>query len=446
MNNKHYKRHILLAVIATLALTACDDYLDIQPKGRVIVTTAKEYREMLTQAYSIVPEDRGLATFRSDEFTMNATLSADDINSFKDIWCWDDDSPESTTSSFGWRNYYQVIYEANHTIYNKDNITEGTTDEVNQLVGEAYMLRAYMHFLLVNLYGEPYTAVSDPYAAKGVPIKLDNDPDLQLSRSSVGEVYDQVVGDIDNAERYLNVEQWQTGYNYRFSTISVDALRSRVYLYMGRWQDALDAAERTLTKKSELSDLSAELPNAYNSVENIVALEQVMTATYVDAARVNRQLFSLYNSNDLRRSVYYRQQTVSNILCIKGGSNTYTCSLRTGEIYLNAAEAAARLGNGDKARTYLYTLMQSRYKTAYYETLKAEIDTMDNEALTDQILKERRLELAFEGHRWFDLRRTTREEITKTYGTETYVLQKDDRRYTLRIPSEATAANPLLAQ
>jgi len=446
MNGKYRIQNMALAAAAALALTACDDYLDIQPKGRVIITTAKEYREMLTQAYSIVPEDRGLATFRGDEFTMNATLSAEDISSFKDIWCWDDDSPDESTSSFGWRNYYQVIYEANHTIDNKDNITEGTTAEINQLVGEAYMLRAYMHFLLVNLYGEPYTSVSDPYAAKGVPIKLDNDPDLQLSRSSVGAVYDQIVSDMDAAEQYMNVEQWDTGYNYRFSTVSIDALRSRVYLYMGRWQDALDAAERTLQKRNELSDVSVELPNAYNSVENIVALEQVMTATYVDAARVNRALFSLYNSNDLRRLVYFRQQTVSNILCIKGGSNTYTCSLRTGEIYLNAAEAAARLGDDDKARSYLYALMRSRYREAYYETLKTEIDAMDNAALTTQILKERRLELAFEGHRWFDLRRTTREEITKTYGTDTYTLQQDDSRYTLRIPSDAMAANPLLAQ
>ena len=48
----------LLAVVMTSAMGSCDDFLDIQPTGRVIITTAKEYREMLTQAYSIVPEDR----------------------------------------------------------------------------------------------------------------------------------------------------------------------------------------------------------------------------------------------------------------------------------------------------------------------------------------------------------------------------------------------------
>ena len=147
-----------------LTLGSCDDFLDIQPTGRVIITTAKEFREMLTQAYSIVPEDRGLATFRSDEFTMDATLSQEDISSFRDIWAWNDVSPDDATSTFGWRSYYQVIYEANYTIESHKKITEGSEAEINQLVGESYMLRAYMHFLLVNLYGEPYTALADPYS------------------------------------------------------------------------------------------------------------------------------------------------------------------------------------------------------------------------------------------------------------------------------------------
>ncbi len=55
---------------------------------------------------------------------------------------------------------------------------------------------------------------------------------------------------------------------------------------------------------------------------------------------------------------------------------------------------------------------------------------------------ERFRELAFEGHRWFDLRRTTRPQLTKTYNGETYVLEKDDPRYTLRIPAAAIEANP----
>lgn len=439
-------RTLFVALVASATLTGCDDFLDIQPKGRVIITTADDYRKMLTQAYAIIPEDRGLATFRSDEFTMDATLSSEDIASYKDIWCWNDSAADNSTSSFGWRNYYQVIYEANHTIENKDKITEGTKEEIDQLVGESYMLRAYMHFLLVNLFGEPYTAVADPYTAKGVPLKLDNNTEKMLVRSSVGTVYDQIVSDVDEAEKYLNVGTWPTGYNYRFTTLALEAMRSRMYLYMGKWQESLDASQKVLAGQDTLSDLSKELPNAYNSAENILALEQVMTANYVDAAKVNRELFARYNTNDLRRTKYFKQVTASNILCVKGGSNTYSCSFRTGEIFLNAAEAALRLKQPEKARGYLYKLMEKRYQPAYFATLKAEADGMDNEALLNFILEERCKELAFEGHRWFDLRRTTRQAITKVYGTTTYTLSDGDSRYTLRIPSEAISANPSLAQ
>ena len=433
--------------VAAMALTlgSCDDFLDIQPTGRVIITTAKEFREMLTQAYSIVPEDRGLATFRSDEFTMDATLSQEDISSFRDIWTWNDVSPDDATSTFGWRSYYQVIYEANYTIESHKKITEGSEAEINQLVGESYMLRAYMHFLLVNLYGEPYTALADPYSSKAVPLKLDTDPYTVLSRSSVGDVFDQIISDIDAAEKLINVEEWQTGLNYRFTTTSVDALRSRVYLYMGRWADALAASKRVLAKKSALSDLNSELPNAYNSVESIIALEEVMTATYARAGKVNRDLFRAYNSNDLRRAKYYKQVTASNIQLLKSGSNQYACSFRTGEIYLNAAEAALESGDNDEARSYLLPLMKSRYKDAYYTEREAAVNAMDTAELREEIYAERRRELAFEGHRWFDLRRTTRPELTKTYGNETYTLNANDSRYTLRIPSAAIAANPGLA-
>ena len=200
--------------IAAMALTmgSCDDFLDIQPTGRVIITTAKEFREMLTQAYSIVPEDRGLATFRSDEFTMDATLSQEDISSFKDIWTWNDVSPDDATSTFGWRSYYQVIYEANYTIESHKKITEGSEAEINQLVGESYMLRAYMHFLLVNMYAKQYDkATADKEG--GIAYVDNTDVSEQKTKLSLQETYDRILADCSDEviaallEKNNNVER-----------------------------------------------------------------------------------------------------------------------------------------------------------------------------------------------------------------------------------------------
>ena len=430
------------------ALYSCDKYLDIQPVGQVIPRTAKEFRALLTEAYSYVPEDRGLATFRSDEMVMDASLATEDLNSFKDIWNWNDVSASGTTTDFKWRDFYRTLFTANYTIESKNMIEEGTTAEVRQLVGESYMLRAYMHFLLVNLYGEPYTHC-DPTTSKSIPLKLSSDTEVVLSRNTVGEVYNSILSDLVEAEKYLNTDKWELGYNYRFTTLTVNALRSRVYLYMGEWAKSLEASQAVLKVNSQLVDMSSAtiLPNEYSSSENILALEEVMNAQYVRAAKVATSLWKLYGTGDLRKSKYFKQVTASNIQVVKGGSNQYRCSFRVGEIYLNAAEAALMTGENaiDIARLNLLTLMKKRYTTNAYTTKEAAVNAMSREELLQEIYDERTRELAFEGHRWFDLRRTTRPRLEKTFGGTSYVLEENDSRYTIRIPSEAIEANPELA-
>jgi len=194
---------LLCALLCIAALYSCDKYLDIQPVGKVIPRTAAEFRALLTQAYSYVPSDRGLATFRSDEMTMDGTLAAEDLNSYKDIWIWNDVSPSENTTAFGWRSFYHTSFIANYVIESKEMIEEGTVDEVNQMVGESYMLRAYMHFLLVNLFGEAYTNC-DPATTKAIPLKLNSDTETTLSRNTVAEVYNSILSDLVEAEKYLN--------------------------------------------------------------------------------------------------------------------------------------------------------------------------------------------------------------------------------------------------
>lgn len=431
--------------LGAMALTSCDSFLDIQPVGKVIPTTAAEYRSLLTEAYVTVPDDRGLATMRTDEVLMDATLSANDLDSYLDIWRWNDDTPGENTATFSWRQYYHVLFIANYVIEQQNNITEGTEAEIRQMVGESYMLRAYMHFLLVNNHAPAYSKVSNPASVKAIPLKLDSDVESTLSRDNLEDVYKSIIADLASAQEYLNVDNWDLGINYRFNTLSVDALRSRVYLYMENWSKALAAARRVLAVKSELADVNSLLPNAYNSVENIVALEQVMGAQYTRAVKVDRDFYRLYNSNDQRRRTYFNQVTSSNILLTKGGSNTYTCTLRVGEVLLNAAEAAWHSNEFDAARQYLLTLQKARFNENGY-TAKAEaVEAMSNDELLDEILTERARELAFEGHRWYDLRRTTQPRMVRTYRGEEFVLEQNDSRYTIRIPSAAISANPELA-
>lgn len=448
-------KNIIILIALLFCMASCDDFLDIEPTGKVIAKTAEEYREMLTEAYGQFPRTSGLATFRTDEFWMDKSVSStEDIDAYFDIWSWNDDAPSDTRTEFEWRAFYHIIYVSNYIIEKQNEIVEGTKDEIRQLVGEAYCLRAYCHFQLANLYGEPYTHCN-PDAAKAVPLSLKADVNAVLSRSSLKDIYAQVLSDLTEAERYLNVESWEEGLNYRCNVLTPKCLRARVYLYMGEYAKALEVCESILEKKNVLQDLqTGVLPNSYKSVENLLALEYVMPTDYQKAGRVAPSLFSLYKAGDLRKNKYFKQQTASVIMLLKGGSNEYRCSFRTSEFYLISAECAVRTGDMPKARERMHTLLNARYQAAQATQYSSEFDAMDKDAALNEVFNERARELAFEGHRWFDLRRMdiqSRPTITHTFKqsgntVDTYTLTPDDARYTIRIPASAVSANPKLTE
>lgn len=434
---------LLLSVLAAFALTACDDFLDITPTGKVIAKTGDEYRALLTYEYKYFAKDRYMTTLRTDEMLMDMVkTSSTDKDAYLDLWRWKDEAPSPTTSYFSWRTYYHTIYIANYVIGHQHEITNATKEEINQLVGESYMLRAYCHFLLVNLYAEPYTHCT-PAGTRGVPMQLKADVNAIPASSSVEAVYQQVLCDLNEAEKYLNVEVWEAGKNYRFNKVSAQALRARTYLYMGQWKEALKAATTVLETHNQLEDLTTNsytLPNSYKSVENIVALERFSSNLYTAINIPSPDFISMYRTGDQRRTKFYKRETSSRYSLQKGGSDDNACSFRTSEMYLIAAEASARLDSLDKAVGYLVPLMEKRLNQSAYQTTLELVNSMTQEELIQEILDERARELAFEGHRWYDLRRTTQPALMRTYDGATYTLTPE--KYTMRFPTEAVEANP----
>ena len=301
------------------------------------------------------------------------------------------------------------------------------------------MMRAYCHFLLVNLYAEPYTHCT-PATTRGVPMMLQADVNAIPGSSSVEAVYSQVLSDISEAEQRLNVTQWEEGENYRFNVISAQALRARTYLYMGRWQEALTAAQAVIAAHGDLVDMnvsSAVLPDSYKSAENIVALEQFSSNLSTVINQPSTDFINMYRTGDQRRTKYFEQKTRIQYVLLK--SEGY-CSFRSAEAYLTAAEAAAQLNDLTGAIDLLKPLLQKRLNATAYQDALDLMAPMDKSQLLQEIYDERARELAFEGHRWYDLRRTTQPALTRTYGGQTYTLTPE--KYTMRFPTEAVESNP----
>lgn len=149
-------------------------------------------------------------------------------------------------------------------------------------------------------------------------------------------------------------------------------MESRVYLYMGKWQETYNSAEKVLSQKSSLEDFNKEnskIPNDFQSTEVITAYEYVCKD--VDKAfRATPMLKEKYDRNDLRPNKYFDVADKNgNFPVLKCGSTQFSCSFRTGEIYLNAAEAAAHLNKLSEARGRLLKLIENRYTPEGY-TLK----------------------------------------------------------------------------
>lgn len=390
------------------------------------------------------------------------------------------------TENLTWKEIYRLINVANNIIDCIDDVPQKTEDEkleVRRVSGEAHFLRAAYYFWLVNLYAKPYTEASAG-TDLGIPVKTSSEVnDIIFSRNTVKEVYDQVLSDLNQAEADLSVAR-NVETIYRADITAVHLLMSRVYLYMQNWEMAKKYADKVLEARSELVDLHTWNKSflTKSSVENIFSMGGAeipcSMGPYDDSFRVSHDLYNAYDDNDLRKTVFWwKRKEFVGYIKLEVPPTIYDTApndkwyyedmfwipsrymkasvsdrflFRTAEAYLNKAEAEAYLGNEREAREALNDLYVKRYEggTGY---------DCSGEDLIKAIRKERRLELALEGHRWFDLRRYSvcekypeSKQIVHEYTyyedwemveRHRFVLEEYDAAYTLPIPQEVIEFN-----
>ena len=148
--------------------------------------------------------------------------------------------------------------------------------------------------------------------------------------------------------------------------------------------------------------------------------------------------YNSFHANDARKRTYVKDDW-GDLIVGKGAANTgvYGFAFRTAEAYLNRAEANAELGHTDLALDDIVHLRRYRFETEVPITVSTKTDVIQ------LVRQERRFELCFEQHRWFDLRRWDRPRIEHIYTTdvnssqkEKFVLEENDKAYTLPLPVE----------
>lgn len=432
----------LCAATLLVGVSSCQRYLDITPTGVVVPTTYADFRALMTKAYSAYPQHKARVAVRSDEVFLNANSSL--VTNVKDIYIWNDASPDQSTDQYHYEDFYNSIFYTNYIIENApQNLVSG--QETNQILGEAYALRALNYFELSNLYSDVYTSANT--SMPSIPIITVPNLEGTFPKSTIGEVYTQILSDLSKAESLLNVNKHPEGYNYRFSKVAIHALRARVYQYMGDWKNAVAEADKVLAINNSLEDFNAYkmLPNHYQSVESILNLDQNVNSTLESVSFASPELIALYDqTNDLRFAKYFTVNGSNYKTAKYNRENALKSTFRVGEIILIKAEALAKSGDEVGSKTLLLSLAKNRYNAQGLANFTQKINTLSGNAYLQELLNERFRETAYEGLRWFDLRRNGKPAIQHDLEGTIYTLNQGDVRYILQYPKDARRRNPEL--
>lgn len=344
-----------------------------------------------------------------------------------------------------WQYFYQVIADANIAI----NADLASSPDVDQYRGEAYAIRAFAHMNLLLAFGQEYVSGGDPN--KGIPyITTYNEGNFFPAREPIADVWSKVGADIQSALDLLDSTRFnKTELNYW----AVKALQTRYYLYTKQYGNVITAAEEIInsgnfaitpagnyvadwesgTGPESLFELAFTTTDRLGT-DNI---SRIYRDTNYGDVEVSEDLYNAYDANDIRLNLYsadagtYRM--VGKYSDELGSDNVRV--IRYAEVVLNYAEALANSNREGDALVELTKITSNRNAPDY------------TTGSVDNVLRERRLELAMEGHRLYDLARTGRDiPVGDADSYRSQVITFGDYRYALPIPESEIRANSDMTQ
>jgi starch-binding outer membrane protein, SusD/RagB family len=328
-----------------------------------------------------------------------------------------------TTTKF-FQDGYAIIRAANTIIANIKNLPDANPNK-NDYLGQAIAVRAIVHFDMVRLFGKAYTQASatDP----GVPYitTVYDNASPAVPRDPVTSNYDNIRDDLLKAATLIeDIRNTDAAAAGRLSKVAIYGYLSRLYLCRGEWGNTITAAGNALALASDPGSLK-DFPNIWTDATNngvlfklrILQTDQIMVGTSLGQSTKaefmpTTDLFNLYQSNDVRGSAYFANVTDQNngvnlelVTKYIGRGGTSSSNLvdikllRVAEVLLSRAEAYANAGGQDAAALADLDALRSQRYNGFVSGNET------GQALKDAIALERRLELAFEGDRFVDLKR-----------------------------------------
>ena len=424
---KFLKFPISLLIAIALAFGACQDLLDTEPRQQLAAEEALEdFNGVSAVITGVYNELQGARLYGRNEVVIADVLS-DNLrltrNSRDILLAAQNNEPRANIDS--WEVYFPMIISLNNALAAVDNIIDGTEAQKDQIKGEAHFLRALAYHNLVRTYGrEPgqFVSVEGQPFDLGVPIittPVSKLGDIGLpERATVAANYAQIEQDLSEAIELLG----NGGGDFPFvaNQIAAQALLARVLLYQQKWAQAAQAATEAIAASPV--GLSANYQEIFSEdAESLFALE----FGEIDANGLSQFLVLQNNAggDGILRQDFLNNIEPGDLRFVSGpgaesmllqtvnGTERVTYSLkynnwqgadgadnvpviRLSEMYLVRAEA--NLENGSSIGASPQDDLDAIRSRAGLPTVVA---TLDN------LLKERRMELLLEGHRFYDLKR-----------------------------------------
>lgn len=419
-------KYSFLLLILLFVGTSCEDQLNLQPEESLPTEEALgDLTGLETATRGAYSALRGLAYYGRNFYVIPEVASDNILVSLSNSGRFINENRynlnESQTQGGLWNVGYNIIARVNNVIENIDNIDPGRSDERNNILVQVYFIRALVYFDLARTFCQPWPKGNG--SQLGVPIvtrtAIDTPP-----RNTLAEVYEQVISDltacINAADAIADTEKaWSPP--FFASKLAAQSLLSRVYLYKEDNVNAELAASAVLNSNVQLVSGNSYLsywntevltdPTIGRFIEDIFAIRVLeveslgaedlgliyMVEGFGDL-RPTEDILDLLGGNDIRRQLIRTIGDDEYLYKFPGRNNfpglTSPRILRLSEIFLNRAEARAKLGDVDGA-----TVDLNRIRT------RAGLSAISpsSEEILSEVLLERRRELAFEGHRSYDI-------------------------------------------
>jgi starch-binding outer membrane protein, SusD/RagB family len=472
---KRLFKHITFIALGAMCLASCKKTVDLNPthtvNGDEFFNKADDYDFSLTGAYQRLKQNslysgvNGGSVFLAavDIAADNFRTGPSNLGNLNTMFRWNYTADNGVVEG-GWQAAYAVIQQANVTLRGLQRFRATEPQKVNRIEGQARALRAFMHFEIFRWWAPSY----DPAATTlGIAYADTFDIERKPGRLTVQQSYNRIETDLKLAKMMLSdvdrdIQGLHSGNRAYIDTLVVNAMLARMYLYAKQWDSAAKYAtyvmdEKPLAEGADFMNIwrDASSEEVIWSINYEAGNPSLIREIYKPDPRDEEDdevswrpvtvLVNSYGATDARGPAYFtvrRGLIVPNKYFAKVSAPLPDGVLnfkifRTGEMYLIRAEARAMKGQEALALADLNALRLARGAS-----IGMEVGT----ALQAAIQTERRKELFVEGHRFFDLKRTTR-TVNRTQNCAPYCsLAPDNRAWALPVPQTEIIANPAMQQ